>query len=241
MNCARGSPGEHFVELQQPSTSEIRLAKAGRAQVFAAADEILVGGRRPTIEAIQARLGGGSPNSIVAYLKEWYAELGERLAHTDAPAEGLTPEVHQAALDLQRALARQRPSNAATESTEALIRSLRAEVTSQQLLLDEMHAQRGRDQQAIADARALLLRKEDQLQDLQTEHREAVARLAVLQLRRRSRPVAIRTKGKASEPARAAKPKAAVSRPKLKKKSKSAATRRATRAKKPTRRNARRR
>jgi hypothetical protein len=113
------------VELQ-PSTSEIRQAKAGRAQVFAAADEILVGGRRPTIETIQVRLGGGSPNSIVAYLKEWYAELGERLARTEAPAEGLTSEVHRAALDLQRALVRQRPSDAATESTEALIRSLRA-------------------------------------------------------------------------------------------------------------------
>lgn len=229
------------MEQQQPSTSEIRLAKAGRAQVFAAADEILVGGRRPTIEAIQARLGGGSPNSIVAYLKEWYAELGERLAQTEAPAEGLAPEVHRAALDLQRALARQRPSNAATESTEALIRSLRAEVTSQQLLLDEMRAQRGRDQQAIADARALLLRKEDQLQYLQTEHREAVARLAVLQQRRRSRPAAAKTKGKSSKPVRAARPKATVARPKLKKKSKSAVVRRATRARKPARRPVRRR
>ena len=118
------------MELQQPSTSEIRLAKAGRAQVFAAADEILVGGRRPTIEAIQARLGGGSPNSIVAYLKEWYAELGERLAHTDAPAEGLTPEVHQAALDLQRALARQRPSTARPNRSSSPPPSMPAVTTS---------------------------------------------------------------------------------------------------------------
>lgn len=229
------------MELQQPSTSEVRLAKAGRAQVFAAADEILVKGRRPTIEAIQARLGGGSPNSIVAYLKEWYAELGERLAQTEAPAEGLTPEVHRAALDLQRALARQRPSNAATESTEALIRSLRAEVSSQQLLLDETRAQRGRDQQAIADARALLLRKEDQLQDLQDEHREVVARLAVLEQRRRSRPVSAKKRSKTSKPVRATRPKASAALPKPKKKSKLAAARRASRARNSARRTLRRR
>lgn len=231
------------MELQQPSTSEIRQVKAGRAQVFAAADEILVGGRRPTIETIQARLGGGSPNSIVAYLKEWYAELGERLAQAEAPAEGLSPEVHRAALDLQRALARQRPSDAATESTEALIRSLRAEVSSQQLLLDETRAQRGRDQQAIADARALLLRKEDQLQDLQDEHREVVARLAVLEQRRRSRPVSAKNKkrSKTSKPVRAARPKASAALPKPKKKSKLAAARRANRARNSARRTLRRR
>lgn len=229
------------MELQQPSTSEIRLAKAGRAQVFAAADEILIRGRRPTIEAVQARLGGGSPNSIVAYLKEWYAELGERLAQTETPAEGLTPEVHRAALDLQRALARQRPSNAATDSTEALIRSLRAEVTSQQLLLDELRTQRGRDQQAIADARALLLRKEDLLQDLQAEHRDAVARLATLEQRLRSRLAVARGKKKASKPVRGAKPRASAARPKPKKKPKSPAVRRATRFRKPSRRPARRR
>lgn len=229
------------MELQQPSTSEIRLTKAGRAQVFAAADEILVRGRRPTIETIQARLGGGSPNSIVAYLKEWYAELGERLAQVEAPAEGLSPEVHRAALDLQRALARQLPSDAATESTEALIRSLRAEVSSQQLLLDEMRAQRGRDQQAIADARALLLRKEDQLQELQDEHREVIAQLAMLEQRRRSRPVSAKKRSKTSKPVRAARPKASAARPKPTKKSKFAAARRASRASKPARRTLRRR
>lgn len=229
------------MEQQKPSTSEVRLAKAGRAQVFAAADEILVRGRRPTIETIQARLGGGSPNSIVAYLKEWYAELGERLAQAEAPAEGLSPEVHRAALDLQRALARQRPNDAVTESTEALIRSLRAEVTSQQLLLDETRSQRGRDQQAIADARALLLRKEDQLQDLQDEHRDVVARLAVLEQRRRSRPVSAKNRSKTSKPVRAARPKASAARLKPKKKSNSAAARRASRAKKPVRRTLRRR
>lgn len=229
------------MELQQPAKSEIRLTKAGRAQVFAAADEILVERRRPTIEAIQARLGGGSPNSIVAYLKEWYAELGERLAQTETPAEGLAPDVHRAALELQRALARQRPSDAATESTEALIRSLRADVSSQQLLLDEMRAQRGRDQQAIADARALLLRKEDQLQELQAEHRDAVARLATLEQRLRSRLAVTRAKTKARKPVRANKPRVSAARPKPKKKPKSPAVRRATRARKPASRPARRR
>jgi hypothetical protein len=60
------------VESESKSMSNIRTAKASREHVFAAAEGILLAGRRPTIEAIQARLGGGSPNSIVAYLKDWY-------------------------------------------------------------------------------------------------------------------------------------------------------------------------
>lgn len=165
----------------------VRVAKAGREQVLVAADTILLAGQRPTIGAIQAHLGGGSPNSIVAYLKDWYALLGERLAETQTPAEGLAPEVHQAALALQTALRRTVSSTSTVDTTEALIRSLRAEVLSRQVLLDELRAQKRRDQQALADTRALLLRKDEELERLNQSHAEALAQVAVLAQRLKSR------------------------------------------------------
>lgn len=173
------------MEPQRQSTGEIRLAKAGREQVLAAADEILREGRRPTIEAIQSRLGGGSPNGIVAYLKDWYSELGARLARTDTPAEGLHPEVHRVALELQRAIARNQSPSANAQSTETLIRSLRAEVASLKLLLDEMRIQRGRDQQTLADARVLLVRKDEELQKRHAQEVDLMVQLTILQQRRR--------------------------------------------------------
>ena len=176
-------------DLLQPQGTSMgaRTAKAGREQVLAAADGILLAGQRPTIEAIQARLGGGSPNSIVAYLKDWYLLLGERLAEAQSPAVGLVPEVHQAALALQRALQRAASLTPESETTELLIRSLRAEVQSQQLLLEELRSQRLRDQQASADSRALLLRKDEELRRLNQAYASALSQLAVLTQRPKSR------------------------------------------------------
>jgi hypothetical protein len=170
--------------------SEIRLAKASREHVFGAADEILYAGRRPTIEAIQARLGGGSPNSIVAYLKDWYGDLGERLSITQLPAEGLLPEVHQAALGLQRALRHAQKQGLEGQSDEALLRSLRAEIHSLRLVLDELRTQRASDQQALADARAFLIRRDEELQRLNVAQIEALSQVAVLEQRLRSRQAA---------------------------------------------------
>lgn len=181
-----------------------RLPKAGREQVLAAADTILLAGQRPTIETIQARLGGGSPNSIVSYLRDWYSTLGERLAQATTPAEGLAPEVHQAALALQRSLLRSPAGAVITgESTEALIRSLRADVKSLQLLVDELRGQRGRDHQALADARALLLRKDEELR-LQQES-QAGLRIEVAKLRQRLEILAASTDGIAAKPRKNAK------------------------------------
>lgn len=214
--------------LQPQGTSMgARTAKASREHVLAAADGILRAGQRPTIEAIQARLGGGSPNSIVAYLRDWYSELADRLAKVEAPAEGLHPDVHRAALALQRAIQRDQNADVQAESAEALIRSLRAEVASQKLLLEELRAQRGREQQALADAKALLIRKDDQLEEMQDRHGTALTRIAVLQqrLRRRSLPV------RAAKPRSTARTKAQARRLKAKtfsKKTPRKAPRRAT-------------
>lgn len=179
--------------MGSPSRTEAaRGPKASRSNVFAAADEILKGGRRPTVEALKLRLGGGSPNSILAYLGEWYAELGDRLERADTPAEGLMPELHRAALMLQRAALR--PDGPADDATEVLIRSMRAEVLSLKTLLDELRAQRARDHQLLADARAMLLRREEALQESAQNELSLQGALAVARDRlRRSRGQARRS------------------------------------------------
>jgi hypothetical protein len=186
--------------------SEVRLAKASREHVFGAADEILNAGRRPTIEAIQARLGGGSPNSIVAYLKDWYGDLGERLSITQLPADGLLPEVHQAALGLQRALRQTQKQGLEGQSDEALLRSLRAEIHSLRLVLDELRTQRASDQQALADARAFLIRRDEELQRLNVAQSEALSQIAVLEQRLRTRQVALARTMRKLKPSPSKKP-----------------------------------
>jgi chromosome segregation ATPase len=194
--------------------SERRRPKAGREQVFAAADEILRGGQRPTIDAIKALLGGGSPNSVVSYLSDWYAELAGRLGRAESPAEGLTPEVHRAALLLQAAVTRLKAEGTSGDTTDALIRSLRAEVVSLQTLLEELRGQRTQYVQRLADAGALLLKKDEEQKDLRAELLEAKSALAVAddRLRRRApRPVKTDSERK---PARRSKARNAKARPK---------------------------
>ncbi len=178
------------METSRNAPSDIRMAKASREHVFAAAEGILLAGRRPTIEAIQARLGGGSPNSIVAYLKDWYGDLGERLSTAQSPAEGLLPEVHQAALGLQRALRQAQKQGLEGQSDEALLRSLHAEIHSLRLVLDELRTQRASDQQALADARAFLVRRDEELQRLNVAQIKALSQVAVLEQRLRARHAA---------------------------------------------------
>lgn len=169
-------------------TSDRRPPKAGRTQVFDAADKILRGGQRPTVDAIKALLGGGSPNSIVAYLGEWYGDLSERLKRADTPAEGLSREVHQAALILQRSIAANLEGEEAS-ATETLINGLRAETASQKVLLLELRDQRSHYLQRLADARALLASREEDLQELRGELLNLKAALAVADDRLRRRAI----------------------------------------------------
>lgn len=49
------------------------------SDVHTAADEIVVGGERPTVERIRAHLGTGSPNTVTRWLDTWWRGLGDRL------------------------------------------------------------------------------------------------------------------------------------------------------------------
>jgi predicted nucleic acid-binding Zn-ribbon protein len=56
-----------------------RAPRISQADVFRAADELLVQGDRPTIDRVRMRLGRGSPNTINDHLDTWWLKLGARL------------------------------------------------------------------------------------------------------------------------------------------------------------------
>lgn len=56
-----------------------RAPRISQADVFRAADELLLNGHRPTIDRVRMRLGRGSPNTINDHLDTWWAKLGARL------------------------------------------------------------------------------------------------------------------------------------------------------------------
>jgi hypothetical protein len=56
-----------------------RAPRISQADVFRAADELLVQGDRPTIDRVRMRLGRGSPNTINDHLDTWWLRLGARL------------------------------------------------------------------------------------------------------------------------------------------------------------------
>ncbi len=47
--------------------------------VHEAADALVAGGERPTVERIRAHLGTGSPNTVTRWLETWWQQLGARL------------------------------------------------------------------------------------------------------------------------------------------------------------------
>src|SRR5271163_134766 len=62
-----------------PEAVRRRAPRISQADVFRAADELLVQGDRPTIDRVRMRLGRGSPNTINDHLDAWWAKLGSRL------------------------------------------------------------------------------------------------------------------------------------------------------------------
>lgn len=70
----------HAESTDSTATSFSRRApRISQADVFRAADELLVQGDRPTIDRVRMRLGRGSPNTINDHLDAWWANLGARL------------------------------------------------------------------------------------------------------------------------------------------------------------------
>ncbi|MDB6008455.1 MAG: hypothetical protein JWL65_705 [Gammaproteobacteria bacterium] len=115
-----------------------RAPRISQADVFRAADELLVQGDRPTIDRVRMRLGRGSPNTINDHLDAWWAKLGARLR--DVPGQEFPQLPERVAQSLQHLW---------NEALEGAHNAL------QETLAGREHSVRQRDEALIARARQL--------------------------------------------------------------------------------------
>jgi hypothetical protein len=164
-------------------------------QVDKACDAMLVKGERPTIEKVR-QATGGSPNSLLKLVDDWWRRLGERVDRGESPAFERLPSTlalhaeafFYAALDEARAVARSEKSkSAATNDDEKLKEQLTVRAHALSLREKEFAAkaeQRERStavlEEALRDKRTLLektLASKDALQRQVDELRIVVATL----------------------------------------------------------------
>jgi len=145
--------------------------KASRVRVFQAADRILRTGRRPTVEAIRELLGGGSPNSVTTYIQDWYQDLGSRLVATEEPLVGFPREAVSLMAELWRIAAAGRDGGQTVGSDdsdqraiEAAREGLLAQNKALEILNHELQRHRASAERSLAEARALLSRREGALE-----------------------------------------------------------------------------
>jgi hypothetical protein len=140
--------------------------KASRVRVWQAVEKIVKAGRRPTVQGVREVLGGGSPNSVTAYINEWYQELGSRLASAEPSVPGVPPQAISLLAELWRVASSNRGGAAggAGESSETLIdlerTALVAEIKALEAMNKEFDKRRLHADRALSEARALLLRSE---------------------------------------------------------------------------------
>lgn len=75
-----------------------RAKRISQADVFTAADVLLIEGHRPTIDRVRMKLGRGSPNTINDHLDAWWNKLGARLRDLPGREFPQLPEEVAAAL-----------------------------------------------------------------------------------------------------------------------------------------------
>lgn len=137
------------------------------ADVERTADALVRAGERPTVERIRAKLGGGSPNTIVPLLDAWWKRIGARLDAGPAALHRL-PEVvaHVAEALWMHALhaARERVAQERGTETARLERAQRdVEVRSYVLTLRE-----GELEARIRERDHTITRLERQVRELTT-------------------------------------------------------------------------
>ena len=147
--------------------------KASRVRVWQACDRVLRSGRRPTVEGIREILGGGSPNSVTAYINDWYRDLGSRLAAAETPLAGFPQQAVSlmtelwriAATDQAKACDSDGADDTATRMLAAERDALEAETNALQTLNQELQRHRSSVEKSLAEARALLSRREAALEE----------------------------------------------------------------------------
>ena len=145
--------------------------KASRVRVFQAADRILRSGRRPTVEAIRELLGGGSPNSVTAYIQDWYQELGSRLVATEEPLARFPMEAVSLMGELWRIANADRGGGQPVDADDSDRRAfdaeretLLAQNKALEILNHELQRHQASVERSLAEARALLSRREGALE-----------------------------------------------------------------------------
>lgn len=136
------------------------------ADVWDAADAVLMAGQRPTIERVRQKLGRGSPNTVAPMLEAWFTQLGQRLgsmsgggAGNAAVPGGMTtpgqPQPPATVLDLAQSLwdaALDQARQAAQQQWE----SAQAELAQQRSQLTADRAELERERQTLAQQHSTL-------------------------------------------------------------------------------------
>jgi len=145
--------------------------------VHNAADDLVAGGERPTVERIRAHLGTGSPNTVTRHLETWWASVGARLrqcvqeqGRPDVPAavDALAQRCWAAALE-----AAAEHAQAVVAGERANLQAAQAALASQQDVLAQERSQaleqlsQAQHQARTAEASAAALR--EQLQQLHNQ------------------------------------------------------------------------
>ena len=169
------------------------MARSGVTQdnVNEAADALLLAGERPTIERVRAKLGTGSPNTLIRLLDVWWADLGARLQAQNARLQ--MPDAPPAVASLAQALwertledarrladaALQAAHTAVTLDQERLESERRALAASSERIADELAAVRRSEALAstrLDDATRLIAQQASQLDDLAQQRHTALDR-----------------------------------------------------------------
>jgi hypothetical protein len=145
-----GTPPSELDSALEPLAR--RAPRIAQADVFRAADELLVQGDRPTIDRVRMRLGRGSPNTINDHLDTWWSKLGARLR--DLPGQ----EFPQLPRDVAQTL-QQLWNQALTGAHEALQAALdvREQAVIQREQLVDTHARQLTEREQAATVRAKAL------------------------------------------------------------------------------------
>lgn len=158
-------------------------------EVHQAADALVAGGDRPTVERIRAHLGTGSPNTVTRWLDTWWQGLGARLnaqqvrlAAPDAPdavaslaGQWWALALEAATSSLQASIADER---AVVASERATVQAAREALATEATAL-RAHTEAAVQAERIAVAQAtelqrLVTRLEAQVEEL-TRQRDAAA------------------------------------------------------------------
>lgn len=179
-----------------PPSTPPESARSGRgvqqAEVWAAADAVLLQGQRPTIERVRQYLGRGSPNTVAPMLEAWYGQLGPRLQGSVPPGGSTSPapvnvqELAQQLWDASLHSARQTAQDELTQA-RALLQQERTALADERAAWAQEQWQL-RQQQAASEQLAALAREhasalQTRLDQADADLRERDQQLSALRLR----------------------------------------------------------